>query len=65
MPANIDNKLIVRLNKLSKTLRMEQRRLLEEAANYDEVPNKNILKQIAELELNIVAIENNLAELEA
>lgn len=38
---------------------------LEIAAENDCLPNKNILKQVAELELNIVAVENNLAELES
>lgn len=52
-----------KLLKLSVLLREEQKKLLIEAANYDDIPNKNLLRQIAELELNITAVDNNLAEL--
>lgn len=65
MPAANKNTTIERFYELSNLLRAEQRRLLEEAADSGGLPNKNILKQIAELELNIAAIENNLAELQA
>lgn len=52
-----------RLLNLSNILREEQRKLLTEAASYDALPNKNLLRQIADLELNITAVDNNIAEL--
>lgn len=58
---SIKDKLI----KLSNIIRSEQRELLIEAANFDNMPNKNLLRQIAELELNITAIDNTIAEFES
>jgi len=58
-----ENSLIKRFERLSAVLRTEQRRLLEAAAESYGLPNNGVLKQIAELELNIAAVENNLAEL--
>jgi hypothetical protein len=58
-----ENSLIKRFERLSAVLRTEQRRLLEVAAESYGLPNNGVLKQIAELELNIAAVENNLAEL--
>lgn len=52
------------LLKLSTIIRAEQRALLLEAASCESLPHKNLLRQIAELELNIAAIDNNIAELE-
>lgn len=57
-------KLKVRLINLSNILRKEQKTLLIEAANFDTLPNKNLLRQIAEIELNITAIDNTIAEFE-
>lgn len=51
------------LANLAVLLRKEQRELLEQAAAFDELPNKNLLRQIAELELNIMAVDNNIEEL--
>ncbi len=51
------------LASLAALLREEQRILLEEAASFDGMPNKNLLRQIAELELNIMAVDNNIEEL--
>lgn len=65
MVVTTDTTLIARFKKLSNILHDEQRRLLEIASETDGLPNNNILRQIAELELNIAAVENNLAELEA
>lgn len=64
MVVTTDTTLIARFKKLSNILHDEQRRLLEIASETDGLPNNNILRQIAELELNIAAVENNLAELE-
>jgi hypothetical protein len=58
-----DKKLVQRFKQLSKNLKAEQRRLLEIAAENDSLPSNNALRQIAELELNIAAVENNIAEL--
>lgn len=51
------------LANLAVLLRKEQRELLEQAAAFDGLPNKNLLRQIAELELNIMAVDNNIEEL--
>ncbi|MFD1200007.1 hypothetical protein ACFQ3K_17100 [Brucella gallinifaecis] len=64
MNSSDDKALAKRFRRLSDILQTQQRKLLEEAANCDDLPNKHILKQIAELELNIAAVENNLAELQ-
>lgn len=53
-----------RFQRLSNILRAEQLKLLEEAADCGGLPSNNILKQIAELELNITAVENNLIEMD-
>ncbi|OYR19611.1 hypothetical protein CEV32_4912 [Brucella rhizosphaerae] len=45
-------------------MREEQRGLLELAADSDGLPNNNVLRQIAEPELNIVAVNNNLADMD-
>lgn len=52
-----------RLLKLSDVIRKEQKRLLDEAADFDVFPNKSLIRQIAELELTIVAVDNYLADL--
>ncbi|WP_421091238.1 hypothetical protein [Pseudochrobactrum sp. MP213Fo] len=52
------------LLKLSDVIREEQKRLLDEAADFDSFPNKGLLRQIAELELAIVAVDNYLADLD-
>lgn len=57
-------KLRIRLINLSNIIRAEQKTLLIEAANFETLPNKNLLRQIAELELNITAIDNTIAEFE-
>ncbi len=59
-----DQVLATRFRRFSDILQAEQRKLLEEAANCGGLPNNNVLRQIAELELNIAAVENNLAELQ-
>ncbi|MCV9910464.1 hypothetical protein OIV19_23145 [Brucella sp. HL-2] len=64
MPSSENKTLVTRLKRLSNILCVEQRRLLEVAAESDGLPNNGVLRQIAELELNIVAVENSLAELE-
>ena len=63
MSSSDDKKLVQRFKQLSKNLKAEQRRLLEIAAENDSVPSNNALRQIAELELNIAAVDNNIAEL--
>ncbi|QWK81201.1 hypothetical protein [Ochrobactrum sp. BTU1] len=63
MTSTDDKKLVQRFKQLSKNLKAEQRRLLEIAAENDSLPSNNALRQIAELELNIAAVENNIAEL--
>ncbi|MCL8000474.1 hypothetical protein M8994_19915 [Brucella sp. 21LCYQ03] len=63
MPSTTTKTLEQRFIALSKMLRTEQRRLLEEAAISDGLPSNSLLKQVAELELNIAAVENNLAEM--
>lgn len=62
MSSSDDKKLVQRFKQLSKNLKAEQRRLLEIAAENDSLPSNNALRQIAELELNIAAVENNIAE---
>lgn len=57
-------KLKTRLLNLSNILRAEQKTLLIEASNFEVLPNKNLLRQIAEIELNITAIDNTIAEFE-
>lgn len=52
-----------RLQRLFDVLHEEQKRLINEAADFDSMPNKNIIRQIAELELSIVAVDNHIAEL--
>lgn len=51
------------LQRLFDVLHEEQKRLINEAADFDSMPNKNIIRQIAELELSIVAVDNHIAEL--
>lgn len=63
VPTTITQTLEQRFISLSQLLRTEQRRLLEEAAMGDGLPSISLLKQVAELELNIAAVENNLAEM--
>ncbi|GLU27496.1 hypothetical protein [Brucella sp. NBRC 12950] len=63
MTSTDDKKLVQRFKQLSKNLKAEQRRLLEIASENDSLPSNNALRQIAELELNIAAVENNIAEL--
>lgn len=52
-----------KLLNLSDVIRDEQKKLLEEAADFDLFPNKSLIRQIAELELTIVAVDNYLSEL--
>lgn len=54
-----------RLLKLSDVIREEQKKLLIEASDFDSFPNKGLIRQIAELELTIVAVDNYLEELNA
>lgn len=49
---------------LAKILRHEQARLIAQAAEYGILPGKALRREIAELELNIAAVENNLSEIE-
>lgn len=65
MGTEYNQSIIDKLIKLSNIIRSEQRELLIEAANFDNMPNKNLLRQIAELELNITAIDNTIAEFES
>lgn len=51
-----------KLEAIAQTLREEQRKLLEEAAEIGRIPSANRLERIAHLELNIAAIENTLDE---
>lgn len=50
------------LEKLSNRLRAEQTSLLLAAAKSDASPSNSTLQRVAELELNIAAIENTLAD---
>jgi hypothetical protein len=54
---------IGRYVELAKILRKEQKRLIDEAIEYGSVPSNGILRQIAELELNISAVDNSIAEM--
>ena len=51
-----------KLKALAKRLKDEQRRLLLLAAEAQGMPSNSTLHRVAELELNIAAIENTLAE---
>ncbi|MBX8799517.1 hypothetical protein HBA92_02000 [Ochrobactrum sp. MR28] len=64
MGNEINKKIKDKLINLSNIIRAEQRDLLIEAANFNSMPNKSLLRQIAELELNITAIDNTIAEYE-
>lgn len=57
--------LKTRLSELSNIIRTEQRRLLIEASNFNNLPNKKLLQHITDLELNIAAIDNTITELES
>jgi hypothetical protein len=48
---------------LAEMLRKEQMRLIDEAIEYGSLPSNGTLRQIAELELNISAIDNSVAEM--
>jgi hypothetical protein len=50
------------LEQLSGRLRAEQASLLIAAAKTDSLPSNSTLERVAQLELNIAAIENTLAE---
>ena len=54
-----------RLDDLSKRLREEQKGLLLVAAQSDGLPSQSTLQRVAQLELNISAIENTLADEQA
>lgn len=62
MRNEINKEIKEKLINLSNIIREEQRELLIEAANFNSMPNKSLLRQIAELELNITAIDNTIAE---
>jgi len=51
-----------KLKVLAKRLKDEQRRLLLLAAEAEGMPSNSTIQRVAELELNIAAIENTLAE---
>ncbi|WP_170990241.1 hypothetical protein [Aquamicrobium sp. LC103] len=51
-----------KLEQLSRKLREEQKALILAAAQTSTLPSNSTLKRVAELELNIAAIENTLAE---
>lgn len=51
-----------KLDDLSKRLREEQKSLLLVAAQSDGLPSQSTLQRVAQLELNISAIENTLAD---
>jgi hypothetical protein len=51
-----------KLNDLSKRLREEQKGLLLAAAQSPGLPSQSTLQRVAQLELNISAIENTLAD---
>ncbi len=53
------------LEDLQARLKSEQRRLLLAAAGQPGLPSNSILEKVAQLELNIAAIENTLAETDA
>jgi hypothetical protein len=50
------------LQELSARLKSEQRALLLAAARNGELPAQSTLQRVAQLELNIAAIENTLSE---
>ncbi|MGB3415398.1 MAG: hypothetical protein WBA36_01880 [Mesorhizobium sp.] len=54
-----------KLDELSKRLREEQKGLLLVAAQSDGLPSQSTLQRVAQLELNISAIENTLADEQA
>lgn len=54
-----------KLDNLSKRLREEQKSLLLVAAQSDGLPSQSTLQRVAQLELNISAIENTLADEQA
>jgi len=51
-----------KFEKIAQSMREEQRKLLEDAAETGRLPAGNTLQRIAYLELNIAAIENTLDE---
>jgi hypothetical protein len=51
-----------KLKALSKRLKDEQRQLLFSAAQSNGMPSNSTLQRVAQLELNIAAIENTLDE---
>lgn len=51
-----------KLRQLSKRLKDEQRKLLLMAAESEGMPSTSTINRIAQLELNIAAIENTLDE---
>ncbi len=51
-----------KLEQLSKRLRDEQRALLIAAAQSEGLPSNSTLQRVSQLELNIAAIENTLAD---
>ncbi|ODT31363.1 MAG: hypothetical protein ABS35_05095 [Kaistia sp. SCN 65-12] len=51
-----------KLDELSKRLREEQKGLLMAAAQSAGLPSQSTLQRVAQLELNISAIENTLAD---
>jgi hypothetical protein len=51
-----------KLEALTKRLKDEQRRLIEEAVRIGGLPSSSTIQRIAALELNIAAIENTSAE---
>lgn len=51
-----------RLEQLSSRLRQEQTALLLTAAQSGTLPSNSTLQRVAQLELNIAAIENTLAD---
>ena len=52
-----------KLEALADRLRDEQRKLLFAAAEHTGMPHNRVLERVAQLELNISAIENTLAEM--
>jgi hypothetical protein len=51
-----------KLEALSRRLKEEQRRLLFAAAETPALPSLSTIQRVADLELNIAAIENTLSE---
>jgi len=58
----IEKTMQKKLEQIANAMREEQRKLLEEAAALNQVPASNRLERIAQLELNIAAVENTLDE---